>query len=557
MGAAAALDVIVPSWARATSPGIVPDLRTLSGEDIALTIGQGHVNMRGKPYHSFLVNGGTPAPLIRLKEGQNVRLAVTNMLGEDSSIHWHGLLVPFQMDGVPGISFPGIRPGETFLYEFPIRQYGTYWYHSHSNMQEAMGVYGPIIIDPAGTDPVAYDREHMILLADWSPLHPHKIMQKLKKDSEYFNEQRTTLMSLLDGSDAMNIKDRLEWGKMRMEPTDISDVTAKTYTYLINGLDPDANWTGLFRPGERVRLRIVNGSAMSYFNFRIPGLKMTVVQADGQHVKPVMGIDELQLGVAESYDVIVEPAEDRAYTIVAENTDSSGMARGALAPRPGMIAPVPPLRKRPLLTMRDMGMDMSNMNGPDGTPMQMDMSMRNQKNAPQVKLGAGVASIAPMPVDRLAEPGQGTGTGPDHRVLVYTDLQSLEKNPDRRKPSRSMEIHLTANMERYMWAFDGRKFNEVVDPIPFRLNERVRVKLVNDTMMAHPIHLHGHFFELVADKPGYYPRKHTVNVLPGGTVTFDLTADAEGDWAFHCHLLYHMHSGMFQMVSVRADKAAA
>jgi CopA family copper-resistance protein len=305
-------------------------------------------------------------------------------------------------------------------------------------MQEAMGVYGPIIIDPAGPDPVVYDREHVVLLADWSPLHPHKIMQKLKKDSEYFDQQRTTLTSLIDGSDPMKIEDRLEWGKMRMEPTDISDITGKTYTYLINGLGPDANWTGLFRPGERARLRLINGSAMSYFNFRIPGLKMTVVQADGQNLNPVKGIDELQLGVAETYDVIVEPVEDRAYNIVAENTDSSGMARGTLAPRPGMTAPVPALRKRPLLTMKDTGMDMSNMNGPDGKPMEMDMSMRNQENAPQVSLNAGVASIAPMAADRLAERGQGTGVEPGHRVLVYTDLQSLEKNPDTRKPSRSI-----------------------------------------------------------------------------------------------------------------------
>ena len=541
---------LVPGWARAVSPGLAAAPATVTGRDLKLDIGHRPIMVGGRMAHAFTLNGSSPAPLIRLREGETVRLAVTNGLTEDSSIHWHGLLVPFQFDGVPGISFPGIRPGETFVYEFPIRQAGTYWYHSHSNMQEAMGLYGPLVIDPAGADPVVSDREHVLLLADWSPLHPHEIMAKLKKMPEYFNRQQQTLGSLVTKSDPMPLKDRLEWGRMRMDPTDVSDVTGSTYTYLINGLSPDASWTGLFKPGERVRLRVINGSSMTHFNLRIPGLRMSVVQADGQNVKPVT-VDELQIGVAETYDVVVVPPEDQAYAVVAEAVDRSGMARGTLAPRPGMAAAFPALRKRPTLTMRDMGMDMSGM-----ADMKMDMSMRNPAHVPGVAMGPGVATISPMAADRVAEPPQGLENA-GHKVLVYTDLQALERNPDRRKPSRALQIHLTANMERYMWSFDGKKLSEVKEPIAFRLGERVRVTLVNDTMMSHPIHLHGHFFELVADKPSFYPRKHTVVVAPGGTATFDLTADAEGDWAFHCHLLYHMHAGMFQVVSVRPDPAAA
>ena len=549
-GGASALSALAPGWARATSPGLAAATPALSGEDIALTIGHGMATVGSRRAHAFAVNGNSPAPLIRLRQGQRVRLAVTNTLAEDSSLHWHGVLVPFQFDGVPGISFPGIRPGETFVYEFPIAQAGTYWYHGHSNMQEAMGLYGPIVIDPAGMDPVGYDREHVVLLGDWSALHPHAIMARLKKQPEYFNRQQQTLASLLTRSDPMPLTERLAWGRMRMDPSDVSDVTGSTYTYLVNGLDPEANWTGLFRPGERVRLRLINGATMTHFDVRLPGLRMTVVQADGQDVSPVT-VDELQIGVAETYDVIVTPAEDRAYTLVAEAVDRSGMARATLAPRAGMVAPVPPPRRRPSVTMRDMGMDMAAMGD-----MKMDMSARNFANAPEVARGPGVQTIAPMPADRTAEPPQGLADA-GHKVLVYADLRALARNPDTRPPSRSMRIHLTANMDRYMWSFDGHKLSEVTAPIAFRLDERVRVTLVNDTMMSHPIHLHGHFFELVGGPPGFCARKHTVVVAPGGTTTFDLTASAEGDWAFHCHLLYHMHAGMFQVVSVRRDVAAA
>ena len=569
-GGGLALGAALPAWARSGHSGMagmaaantVPG--TLSGEEIALTIGRSEFTMGGRSGHAVTVNGSLPAPLIRLREGQTVRLAVTNTLPEDSSIHWHGILLPFQMDGVPGLSFPGIKPGQTFRYEFPVKQAGTYWYHSHSNMQEAIGLYGPIVIDPAGQEPAPYDREHVIVLSDWSFLHPHQIMQKLKAMPGYFNMQKQTLADQLAGK-GQSAKERRDWGKMRMDPTDISDVTGSTYTYLINGHGPQENWTGLFTPGERVRLRIINASAMTNFNVRIPGLPMTVVLADGQPVQPVE-IDEFQIGVAETYDVIVRPSSDAAYGLIAESIDRSGQVRGTLAPRLGMVAAIPLLRERPLLTMRDMGMgDMSgDMTGMDMPGMDHGaaghdmgaMNMRDPAVAPQVKMGPGVQMLSPAPADRTGDKPTGLEqTG--HRVLTYRDLKSLAPNPDPRKPTRELDVHLTANMERYMWSFDGEAYSAATEPLPFRLGERVRVNLINDTMMPHPIHLHGHFFEVVTGNPGHHPLKHTVNVLPGGKVAFDLTADAYGDWAFHCHMLLHMHAGMFRVVTVRREEAAA
>ncbi len=569
----------LPAWAQPVSAGIATPLPVLSGTDIALTVAHLTRTIDGTRSHAIGINGTSPAPLIRLKQGQQVRLSVTNSLDEETSIHWHGLLVPFQMDGVPGISFPGIPARSTFTYDFPVVQAGTYWYHSHSGLQEQMGHYGPIVIDPEGPDPIVSDREHVIVLSDHSPLHPHAIFRRLKLQGGYFNYQKQTLGGLLAGRD-QSAGERRMWGGMRMDPTDVSDVTGATYTYLVNGHGPADNWTALFTPGERVRLRIINASAMTNFNVRIPGLKMTVVQADGQNVRPVV-VDEFQIAVAETYDVIVEPAAPVAHTLVAEAWDRSGMARATLTPRIGMVAAVPALRRRPLATMKDMGMgDMAAMDhgamggmagmdhgampgmdkpvkAPAGdAPMPaMSHSMRDFANAPGLPKTPTVQTVAPMPMDRTGEPPQDlNNTG--HTVLVYRDLVALERNPDLRAPTRQLQIHLTGNMERYMWAFDGVKLNEVKAPIPFRQGERVRVTLVNDTMMAHPIHLHGHFFELVTGHGDHAPRKHTINVAPGGTATFDLTADAVGDWAFHCHMLYHMHAGMMQVVTVRPDDEA-
>jgi len=530
-----------PAWAQPVSAG----LPTLSGEDITLRIARGALGLDGKAARAVTINGTVPGPLLRLRQGQKLRLTVDNALNEDTSLHWHGLLLPFQMDGVPGVSFPGIRAGSRFTYEFAIEQAGTYWYHSHSGLQEMMGVYGPIVIDPAGAEPAPFDREHVVVLSDHSLVHPARILRNLKVEPGYYNHQRQTLGGLLAGKD-QPLAERMAWGRMRMDPTDLSDVTASALRYLINGHTPAANWTALFTPGERVRLRIINAAAMSVFNLRIPGLAMQVVSADGQDVRPV-SVDEFQISPGETYDVIVTPREDRAFAIVGESVDRSGMALATLAPRAGMRAAPPPLRPRPLLTMQDMGMDMGGMEM-EGMDMS-GMSMRDGANAPQVKLGPGVEMINPMPMDRTGDPGLGLDTV-DHRVLVYRDLIALEPNPDTRAAEREIEVHLTGAMDRYMWSMDGKTMSEAHEPIPVRRGERVRVTLINDTMMAHPIHLHGHLFELVTGHGDHSPRKHTVNVLPGGKVSWDVTA-IEGDWAFHCHLFLHMAMGMMRVVQVR------
>ena len=554
----------MPLWAQSGHSGHLAGPGILSGEDIRLSIGHSPFRLGRRTGHAVTVNNSLPGPLLRLREGQNVRIAVTNTLDEDTSIHWHGLLLPFQMDGVPGISFPGIRPRETFTYEFPVRQAGTYWYHSQSNMQEAMGLYGAVVIDPAGAEPAPYDREHILVLSDWSFLHPHHVLKKLKQQGGYFNRQKQTLAGQIAGKD-QSAADRRMWGGMRMDPTDISDVTGSTYSYLVNGHDSMGNWTGLFAPGERMRLRVINASAMTNFNIRMPGLAMTVVQADGLAVQPVE-TDEFQIAVAETYDVIVTPREAQAYGFIAEALDRSGQVRATLAPKMGLIAATPPLRERPLLTMKDMGMDHGAMSGDSmdhaamGHAMPaMDhgaMKMRDKSAAPDIAYGPGVATVSPMPMDRLGDRPTGLEDAP-HRVLTYRDLKSRDPNPDPRPPSRELDVHLTGNMERYMWSFDGVKLSDGAEPIAFRHMERVRVTLINDTMMPHPIHIHGHFFEVLTGPAGFHPRKHTINVLPGGSVTYDLTADAPGDWAFHCHMLYHMHAGMFRVVTVRPLQGAA
>jgi len=582
IGAATAM----PAWARGADmngPAIRQGFDEVSGRSIDLNIARGAFSVQGRRGMGVAVNGSVPGPLVRLKEGEPVDLNVTNSLDEDSSIHWHGLLVPFQFDGVPGVSFPGIRPGQTFTYKMPaLRQAGTYWWHSHSGLQEQAGHYGPIIVDPAGPDPVQADADYVMLLSEFTPMHPHSIMSKLKKGEGYFNYQQRTLTD----DYPLTGEERRMWAEMRMMPTDILDVTGSTYTYLANGHGPEEGLEYLFSRGQRVRIRVINGSAMSFFNVRIPGVKFWVVGADGLNVRPVE-VEEFQIGTAETYDIVVEPTGE-AHTIVAESMDRSGMAVATLASRPGARAPVPALRDPPLLTMADMGMggmdhsshggdtaesmdgmghsamghgersaDGMDMGGEasDGAMagMPMDgMDMRDTSRLPaDVKVGPGIDMVAMNPQDRMGDPGIGLADVP-HKVLNYRDLVALDPNDDLRTPSRQMEIHLTGNMERYMWSFDGQKFSAVSDePIRFAYNERVRVKLVNNTMMAHPIHLHGHFFELVNGAPAdRQPQKHTVIVQPGGFAQFDLTADEPGDWAFHCHLLYHMHAGMFQIVTV-------
>ncbi|GMV05195.1 MAG: hypothetical protein AMXMBFR53_14740 [Gemmatimonadota bacterium] len=531
-----------------------------------LEIGEASLEIAGRAAHVTAINGTVPGPLLRFREGDDANLRVTNRLAEDTSIHWHGILLPFDQDGVPGVSFPGIRPGETFEYRFPVRQSGTYWYHSHSGLQEQTGVYGPIVIDPAGADPDPYDREHVIVLGDWTFEDPHKVLRKLRKNPGYYNYQRRTLFDVFRGDRGLGAElgDRLAWARMRMDATDLADITAATYTYLINGRSPLDNWTGLFQPGERVRLRFVNAGAGTFFDVRIPGLKMTVVQADGQDVQPV-AVDEFRIAIAETYDVIVEPREDRAYTVFAESMDRSGYARGTLAPREGMTAPIPERRQRPVRTMVDMGMDHGGMDMGGAGGMEHE-GMAGMEHAGHTQLaapgavqeakphgedghGPGNAAVPMQTRSRVHEAGIGLGED-GWRVLLYTDLRARSPYPEFGPPVREIELHLTGNMERYMWSFDGKEYSEAPEPVRLTFGERVRLILVNDTMMEHPIHLHGMWMELENGSGEYIPRKHTVNVKPAERLSVLVTPDAMGPWAFHCHILYHMDMGMFRVVEV-------
>jgi len=593
MHSAAALGLL-SAWARllpayaqsALGPGA--EMR-VGGDRIGeLVIDRTPFAFGGRRGSAVTINGTVPGPLLRFREGETVTLRVTNRLEEDTSIHWHGILLPSDMDGVPGLSFPGIRAGETFTYRYPVRQSGTYWYHSHSGFQEQLGHYAPMIVDPVGRDPFSYDREYVVLLSDWTFDDPHRMFLQLKKKGGFFNFQKLTTGDFLREARQQGwratLEDRLMWGEMRMDSTDILDVTGAALTYLVNGMPPEMNWTALFRPGERVRLRFINAAAATFFNVRIPGLPMTVVQADGQDVLPVT-VDEFQIGIAETYDVIVRPGEDRAYTVFAETIDRSGFARGTLAPRPGMAAPVPPLRKRPIRTMADMGMDMDhgamNMGGGEaatpmpgmdhgahgGQPMKpmpgMDHgSMQMGSGAPMASMqspiiarhgpdthGPGNTAVAAVQRNRLGEPGIGLEDA-GHRVLTYMDLKSLYPAQDTRAPSREIEMHLTGNMELFIWGIDGKKFSEAPEPVRVRTGERVRLTLVNDTMMEHPMHLHGVFMELDNGAGALKPRKHTVIVKAGERLSLDFTYDEPGNFAFHCHVLFHMEAGMFRYFNV-------
>jgi FtsP/CotA-like multicopper oxidase with cupredoxin domain len=460
-----------------------------------------------------VVNGHLPAPLLRWRQGDTVTIRVTNRLTAPTSIHWHGMILPANMDGVPGISFPGIRPGETFEYRFPVTQSGTYWYHSHSRFQEQIGLYGPIVIEPRADERQHSDREHVVLLSDWTDTDPEHIYRMLKVQSDYFNYGRRTVADFIADARkqglSATVADRRMWGQMRMNATDLLDVSGHTYTYLMNGVTPAANWTGLFRRGEKVRLRIINGSSMSFFDLRIPGLALTVVAADGQDVEPVT-VDEFRIGPAEVYDIIVEPKDDRAYTIFAQSMDGSGYARGTLAPVAGMEAEVPRLDPRPVLSMMDMGMG--------------------------------------EPNTSLSDPGVGLRDN-GRRVLTYADLHTIGGPIDSREPGRDIRLHLTGHMQRFVWSFDGQKFSES-QPLRFKYGERLRVVLINDSMMNHPIHLHGMWSEVESPEGEFLVRKHTIVVQPGQQLSYRVTANALGRWAFHCHLLYHMEAGMFREVAV-------
>jgi len=506
--------------------------RELAGPHFDLTVDYLPVNYTGSARNAVAINGQVPAPTLRMRQGDEVSIRVTNRLREQTSIHWHGFIVPADMDGVPGLSFNGIPPGATFTYRFKVNQSGTYWYHSHSRFQEQVGLYGAIVVERRGGERHRADREHVLLLSDWTDHDPERIYATLKKQSNYYNCHKLTAREHL----ALPPAERRMWSSMRMDPTDLADVGGYAYTYLLNGVTPAANWNAAFTPGERVRLRIINGSSMSFFDLRIPGLELTVVAADGQDIEPVT-VDELRIGTAEVYDLIVEP-RDAAYSIFAQAMDRSGFARGTLAPRAGMTADVPALDKPALLSMADMGMHHEGMVMTDHAPL----NHAPAENGPIVDMRASMA----MP--RLDDPGVGLRDN-GRRVLTYADLATLGGPIDARDAAREIELHLTGHMERYIWSFNGQKFSDA-EPLRFSHGERLRVTLVNDTMMTHPIHLHGMWSEIVDPRGAFRVRKHTVIVQPAQRLSYLVTADALGSWAYHCHLLYHMEAGMFREVQV-------
>jgi len=582
---------------------------TLTGNNFKLDIGYQTVNFTGKERLATTVNNSLPSPTLYWKEGELITLKVTNNLAHSSSIHWHGLILPTNMDGVPGLSFDGINPGDTFEYQFKAIQSGTYWYHSHSGFQEQTGMYGAIVITPKDPDPVSYDREHVIVLSDWSDKKPENIYKNLKKMSDYYNFRERTTPELLAEIKQKGVKktwkDRKMWNKMRMSDRDLSDVTGYTYTYLMNGVTPDEGWKGLFKKGEKVRLRIINASAMTLFDVRIPGLKMKVVASDGQNIEPV-SVDEFRISVAETYDVIVEPSDDRAYCIFAQSNDRTGFTRGTLTPSAQLHAQVPDMDPRVILGLRDMGMagmanmqgmddgnmssmpntsenksmdmgmnkgemdhskmsDMSSMQGMDHSKMTgMKVSYDSMKKSGKAGFGSNIKPThvktefgphvdmrAMSPQNGLNDPGIGLRNNMElygRKVLTYADIFNLYETEDKRDPSREIELHLTGNMSRYMWSINGIKFADA-DPIQLKYGERVRITIFNDTMMSHPIHLHGMWSELETNEPKNIPRKHTINVQPGSKISYLVTADAKGRWAYHCHLLYHM-PGMFREVRV-------
>ncbi|MGH8264374.1 MAG: copper resistance system multicopper oxidase [Steroidobacteraceae bacterium] len=533
------------SW----SSGIA-ERQVLSGREFDLAIDTLAVNFTGRPRTATAVNGQVPAPLLRWREGDTITLRVTNRLPVPSSIHWHGIILPADMDGVPGLSFEGIAPGTTYTYRFPVNQSGSYWYHSHSRFQEQTGLYGPIVIEPRGGARHDVDRDYTVLLSDWSDQDPEHVYATLKRHSDYFNFGKQTVGDFLKDVREMGwqstVADRRMWGGMRMTPTDLADVSGYTYTYLMNGVTPAGNWTGEFRRGDKIRLRFINGSSMSIFDVRIPGLKMTVIAADGQGVEPVL-VDEFRIGTAEVYDVMVEPRDDQPYTIFAQSLDRSGYARGTLAPRAGLQAQIPPLDPRPLLSTADMGMghDMQGM---------ADMEVPDIKHAPSEQT-PGVDAQVLQAKNSLSDPGVGLRDN-GRRVLTYADLRTIVGPIDQRPPEREIELHLTGHMERFMWSFDGKKYSES-EPLRFKHGERLRVVLVNDSMMTHPIHLHGMWSELESPEGAFQVRKHTILVQPAQRLSYLVTADAIGRWAYHRHLLYHMEAGMFREVVVAAGSQPA
>ena len=516
----------------------------LNGTTFDLEIAPLPVNFTGRTSMATVVNGLLPGPVLRLREGDSVTIRVTNRLDEMTTIHWHGIILDSGMDGVPGISFPGIQPGETFVHRFKVVQHGTYWYHAHT-LAEQTGVYGALVIEPRdASNEVQADRDYPVVLSDWTDENPVDVYLNLKKMAGYYNYRNLTISDFIDDAAHLGIGAALSkrhiWNKTRMSPNDFSDISAATYTYLMNGQSPTGNWSAIAKAGERVRLRFIGASTATFFDVRIPGLKLSVISTDGQPVVPVE-VDEFRIGSGETYDVIVDIPDNRAYTIFAQSMDRSGYARGTLAPRPGMQAAVPALDAPVLL-------DAVDMMGVMAQGAMAGMGVHEKPNHARTEYGPGVDMRIDYPRLNLDDPGPGLRNN-GRRVLSYADLRSIDAPMDKRAPSRTIELHLTGNMERFIWSIDGLKLNEA-KPIHFPKGERIRVIFHNDTTMAHPMHLHGMWSDLESPAGGFQVRKHTISVQPAQRVSMLVTADAEGRWAFHCHLLYHMAAGMFREVIV-------
>jgi CopA family copper-resistance protein len=524
----------------------------LSGTEFDLEISELPVNYTGRASVATAVNGQVPAPLLRVREGDRITLRVTNRLSEVTTIHWHGLILPAEMDGVPGISFPGIAPGETFTYRFTVRQSGTYWYHAHT-LHEQTGLYGALIAEPTLPEQRRAERDYAVLLSDWTDESPLQVFLNLKKMGSYYNFELPVVADFAKDLSRLGLASAFDrrrmWNRSRMNPTDYSDVSAVTYTYLMNGVSPRGNWTGIARAGERVRLRFIGAGTATFFDVRIPGLKLTVIGTDGQDVEPVE-VDEFRIGPGETYDVIVQMPNDEAYTIFAQSMDRTGFARGTLAPRVGMEAATPPPDSPAWLTEADMmgAMVMTSMPNGGGHSSHSASSSARKASHARTEYGPGVDMRVDYPRANLDDPGVNLRDS-GRRVLTYADLRTIGGPLDRRTPDREIELHLTGNMERFRWSIDGLTLNES-KPIHFRADERLRVTLVNDTTMTHPMHLHGMWSELESEHGEFQVRKHTISVQPAQRVSFAVTADAPGRWAFHCHLLYHMAAGMFREVVV-------
>lgn len=455
------------------------------------------VSPAGKPVRGLTINGGIPGPTLRFREGDFARIRVHNQLkDEETSTHWHGLLLPNKEDGVPHVTTPPILPGKTHTFEFELRHSGTYWYHSHTHLQEQSGVYGSIVVTPRGGEPVKADREQVLLLSDWTDLDPHEVQRMLMRGSDYFGLMRRNSQSILGAAQKGMLKDyfKREWS--RMPPMDVSDVGY--HAFLING-QRSTQISG--KPGERVRLRLINASAATYFYLHSSAGPLTIVAADGPPVEPVK-VERLFMAIAETYDVLITLPASGQYELRATTQDGSGHVSAFFGE--GKLTPASDPPRPNLYKMDEM----------------LNLALEEKEDDPRASLN-------------LPRPGS------PYRLLRAPQDTTLPA----KLPRRKVTLHLTGDMNRYIWSFDGKTIAQ--EPyVMIKKGEIIELELINDTMMHHPIHLHGHFFRLLMGQGARSPLKHTVDVPPMTSRTVEFEANEEKDWMFHCHILYHMMSGM-------------